>query len=383
MSSVLLKILRIVHLARRYIGRTSSRWALFLAILGRKLSEWWHRYQWPGKPGPSKPAESSFPCTGHGAGLCSSALGGPAVLRGYGVAASNVPASASQGSLRIHVGAEGQPATPPSPIPATLSAVEPSYSPNPGPSFTSSSSNVSYVSIQSRASERLSRITASRHGEALHTPVGQPAELPRSPHHQFGRGPDPSRSGGRVSRSPSPRRPLIITQEPHHLDVIQTVVTTLPHAGLGIGPIDGPQSPADRPSSPSNMQEPQHTSLTYQKQKTTSLDVHVQSPSLESLPIPTLLQQLTEELMAISPTQPSIASSVADHFGTASQHSSFVASEYYLPEGRNLELIHSEQIPRYEKNITMQVDCAIAFVFIQSLHMLTDPVRKYRTLWSP
>src|SRR6267142_2635746 len=328
MSSVLLKILRIVHLARRYIGHTSSRWALFLAILGRKLSEWWHRYQWSGKPGPSKPAESSFPCTSHGAGLCSSALGGPAVLKGYGVAASNVPASASQGSLslRIHVSAEGQSTTaPPSPTPAPLS-VEPSYSPNPEPSFlpvdpanfaSRSSSNVSFASTQSRASERRSRITASR--EALRTPVGQPVELPRSPHHQFGRGPDPSRSGGRVSRSPSPRHPLNMTHQPHH--------------GGGISPIDGPRSPADMRSSPYHTQEPQRTPLTHQKQKTTSLDVHVQSPSLESLPIPTLLQQLTEEPMAISPTQLSIASSVADHYETASQRPSFVASEYSLPEG--------------------------------------------------
>jgi hypothetical protein len=376
MSSVLLKILRIVHLARHCIGRTSSRWALFVAILRRKISEWWHRCQWPGKPGPSKPAESSCLCTGNGhAGLCSSAPGGPAVLREYGIAASNVPASASQGSLRIHVGAEEQSATaPPSPI---------SYSP--GLSYyldatnfaSSSSSDVSFASTQSRASERLSRITASR--EVLHTPVGQPAELSRSPHHQFGRGPDPSRSRGRLSRSPSPKRPLNATQHSHHLDVTQTVLPTHPHAGWGISPTDGPQSPPDIPSS-DNKQE-QHTPSAFQKQKTTSVDVHVQNPSLESLPIPTHLQQLTEVPMAISPTQPTFASSVADHFETASQHSSLVASEYCLPEGRNLELIHSEQIPRYEKNITMQVDCTITFT--QHLHMLTDPVRKYRTLWSP
>jgi hypothetical protein len=291
MSSVFLKILRIVHLARRYIERTSSRWAPFLAILRRKLSEWWHRCRWPGKPRPSIPAESSFPS--NGAGLCSSALGGPTVLREYGVAASNVPASASQGSLRIHVGAERQPATaPPSPIPqaaATLS-VEPSYSPNPGPSllpvdaanFSSrSSSNVSIASTQSR--------------------------------------------------------------------------------GRGISPVDGPQSPADMPSLPSNTQEPQHTPMTRQKQKMMSLDVHFQSPSLESLPIPAHWQQLP---MTISPIQSSIrvASSVADHYEIASQRPSFVASEYYLPEGRYLVLVHSEQIPRYAKVITMQVDCAITFI---------------------
>jgi hypothetical protein len=360
MPSVILKILRIVHLARHYIGRTSSRWALFLAILRRKSSEWWHRRcQWPGKPGASKPAE---PCISHGAGLCSSELGGPAVLRRYGVAASNVPESVSQGSLRIHVGAEGQPATaPPSPIPATLS-VESSYSPNPGASFldaadfaSRSSSNVSIASTQSRASERRSRTTASR--KALHTPVGQPVELPRSPHHQFGHGPDPSRSGGRLSRRPSPTHSLNTTQQPR-LDVIQTVLPTHPHADGGISTIDGPQSPADMPSSPCNTREPQYTPLARQKQKATSLDVNVQSLSLESLPVHNHSQPLTEGPMAMSPTQPPVASSIVDDYEAASQCPSLVASEYYLPEGCRLQLINSEQIPRYSKNITMQVDHA-------------------------
>ena len=66
--------------------------------------------------------------------------------------------------------------------------------------------------------------------------------------------------------------------------------------------------------------------------------------------------------MAISPTQPSIASSVTDRHEIASQRPSIVASEYLLPDGRSLELIHSEQIPRYDKNITMQADCAISFI---------------------
>jgi hypothetical protein len=209
MTSVLLKILRIVHLARRYIGRTSSRWALFVAILRRKLSEWWDRCRWPGKPGPSKPDESWFPS--NAAALCSSAPGGPTVLWEYGIAASNVPASASQGSLGIYVRAEGQPTTaPPSPTFAPIS-VEQLYGHDSEPSYDirPSSSNVSVASTQSRASERLSRITASRKG--LHTRVGQLAELPRSPHHQFGR--DPSRSG-RLSRSPSPMSPLGIPNIP-------------------------------------------------------------------------------------------------------------------------------------------------------------------------
>jgi hypothetical protein len=362
MAFTLLKVFRILHLARRYIGRASSHWAL-LALLGRKLSEWWHT--WLGKPGPSrnpKPAESSLPDSGER--LCSFAPGSPAVLGEYVVAASNVPASASRGSLWLQISAEGQPATAsPRAIPATL-PVEQSHSPNPsylhaGNFASRSSSNVSSVSSQSRASDRLSRITSSR--EALQVPVGQPAESPRSSHHQFGRGPDPSRSGGRLSRSPSPMQPQNITQQTHHLDVIQTAVPPHDHAGGGVSPIDGPQSSADLPSSSSNTREPQSAKLN--RGKTTSLDVHLQNPSLDSLIIESSnhLQPFTEEPMAISPTQLSAAS---DHSETTSQRPSLIASEFDLLEGRFLQLIHSEQVPRYTKNITVQVDCTI--ILIQS-----------------
>src|SRR6266851_1367562 len=104
MTSILVKFLRILHLARHYIGRVSSRWALLIVLLGRRLSKW--RACWPGKPGSSKPAESSIPGDSHGAGLFS-VSGGPAASREYVVAASAVPTSASQGSL--HGRAEGQP----------------------------------------------------------------------------------------------------------------------------------------------------------------------------------------------------------------------------------------------------------------------------------
>jgi hypothetical protein len=360
MASTILKFLRILCLARRYMWPASSRWALFIALLGRKLSEWWH--QRPGKPGrgPSrntqslKPAESSYLGNNRGG------LGGLE----YVVAASNVPASAtrSQESLRLQVGT-GQSATAlPSPIPATLS-VEQSYSPNPyyldAGNFASRSS---FASTQSRDSERRTRITSSR--EALHAPVVQPAELPRSPHHQFGRGPDPSRSGGRLSRSPSPMLPPHTTQQIYDLDIIQTVILTHTHGGGGISPIDGPQIPADQPTLSSNNREPQSTPLTRGKQRTTSLDMHIQNPSLESLAItsPTHLQPLTEEPIAISPIHSPIASSLAGHNETASQRPSFVASEYYMPEGRFLQLFNSEQVPRYTKAVTMQVGCTITFI---------------------
>jgi hypothetical protein len=355
MASVLLHIL---HLSRRYFGRTLSRWTLFIALLGRKLTQCWH--QWLGKPGPSRnanPAEPSF-LVDNGTGLRSSTSVDPVVLWECVVAASSVPASAthSQGSLRLRVGTEGQTraaTASPSPIPATLS-IEQSHSPNPYYLVTGNfASRSSFASTQSRDSERRTRITSSR--EALQAPVSQPAELPRSSHHKFGRGPDPSRSGGRLSRSPSPIPPLNRTQQLHHLGIVETGVPAHGHEGGGISPTGGAESPTNLPSSSSHTGEPQSTLLTRRKQKTTSMDVHIQNPSLESLAIvsPTHLQPLTEEPMAISPTQSSAASFLADHDETASQRLSFVASEYYLPEGRFLQLFNSEQVPRYTKAVTM------------------------------
>jgi hypothetical protein len=383
MASVLLKFLRILCLARRYIGGASNRWALFMALIGRKLNEWWR--WWPGKLRNTKPAESSFPGNGGaaGAGFCSSASGGPAVLKEYVVAASNVPASTSQHSL--HARAEMQPTTTPSPIPtqvpATLS-VDQSYTHNPyrtrhgdylSPgNFASSSSNVSATSSQSRASDRLSTITSS------HAPVGQPSEFLRSTYRQFGRSPDPSRSRGKLSRSPSPMPPLSTTQQPHHVDVVQTGVPTHTDAGGRASPTDGPSSSADPPSSSSNTQEPQRTSfIRGKKQRTTSVVFgSIQGPSSESLAAADL-PRLTEEPTPIgSPTHSSFDLST-EHI--AAPQRAIIASSlalpevrYVLPENRFLEQINSEDVPRYTKNITMQVDCAI--ISIQSLHVLTDPV---------
>jgi hypothetical protein len=385
MASVLLKFLRILCLARRYVRRASSRWALFIALIGRKLNEWWR--WWPGKLRNTKLAESSFPGN---AGLCSSASGGPAVLREYIVAASNVPASASQRSL--HERAERQPATSPRLIPATLS-VDQSYNLNPyrdrdylspGNYASHSSSNVSFASSQSRASDRLSIINASR--EALHASIRQPSEIPRSTHpsRQFGRSPDPSRSRGRLSRSPSPMPPPNATQQSHHL--VQTGVSTHAHKDGRISPMVGRRPGlADLPSSSSNTQEPQSPSRVRGRKRTTSVVWNVENPSSESLSVAVPdLPQLTEEPTAMgSPAHSSFGPS-AEHIETAPQlaiiTSSFALPElrYSLPANRFLDQITSDEVPRYTKNYTMQVGCAI--IFTLSLHVFTDPVRKRHTL---
>jgi hypothetical protein len=290
------------------------------------------------------------------------------------VAASNVPTSASQGSLRLQVDAEGQPPTsPPSSVPPTPSVDQP-YGQSvlqylhTGDFASRSASNASSVSFQSRASDRRSRITSSR--EALDASIGQSAELPRSPHHQFGRGPDPSRSGGRLSRSPSPIPRSSPTQQTRDLDNVQTGVPTHGHGDAEISHTLGSPSPADPPSSSSNTQEPQSTTfIRGKKQKTTSVALGIQGPSSESLPA-IGLQQVTEEPVAIgSPTHSSINSSM-EYIETTSQRvimaSSLSLPELILPEHRLLQQIISEEVTRYTRNITMQVD---ALSYVSSLYI--------------
>jgi len=86
--------------------------------------------------------------------------------------------------------------------------------------------------------------------------------------------------------------------------------------------------------------------------------LNVQGASEEDLSIvsPINLEPWTEEPTAISsPTASSFVSST-DNFETASQRSTIASaapSEFVLLEGRFLQLIHSGQVPRYEKDITI------------------------------
>ena len=68
--------------------------------------------------------------------------------------------------------------------------------------------------------------------------------------------------------------------------------------------------------------------------------------------------------------------SPSDRAEAASQNSpttSSAPSVFALPEGRYLQLINSDQIPRYMKNSTMQVGHHI--MATRPLHMLADLVR--------
>jgi len=189
---------------------------------------------------------------------------------------------------------------------------------------TNSSGNLSDWSAQSCASERLSTIVNSR--ESLFVPVDRPSRLPRGTYRQFGRGPDPSQLRGQLSRSLSPtNRPNIIHSDAR-LANSTTNVHTHPHDG------DEGRSPVLPPSSfPS---------------------IRIHDPSNQPLPV-TLMD--SEESMSINPPHPTPFFFPMGQSETASQHStsaSSAMSKSILP-GRDLQMIHSDQIPRYVKDITM------------------------------
>jgi len=374
----LLELLCILRSAKDYIKHFPRYWALLLAYLGRKLSEW--RCLWLTKPGTfrnPKPAEPSSP--GCRSGL-SSALSGSISWSGD-AAASMVPASAGQPS---HERAVWHPATaPPSPTgsPARLS-VDPTWASSlnltnqfvrSSPAFHSTGN----LSIQS-ASDRRSIITTSHQSLRSSVRNDRPLRAPRGTYRQFGPSPAPSRLSGQPSRPPSPM-PSPNTAQPEHL-----VVDTLAHAGGRVIPTISPQSPTALPSSTSHTQgQLGPPAFRRGRQRTTSIDVSVRSPSPASVPNASSInaQELTEDPMALD-TSPHSSPLIlpADRLETASPTTSFAASDIFIPGGRLVQLINSDQIPRYEKNVTMQVHYSLTAT--QSLRMFADLVREDCQSWN-
>jgi hypothetical protein len=98
----------------------------------------------------------------------------------------------------------------------------------------------------------------------------------------------------------------------------------------------------------------------------TSVVVDVQNPSAESLPIsPSATNPITVEPLAM---ESATAHSSSDS-PVVGQHeepvpglptsSSTATLDYYLPEGRFVQLINSDQIPRYAKDVSTQVEYTI------------------------
>ena len=298
---ILLKLLRIFRSAREITRRTFGRWALFIAFLGRRLSELGHSWH-HGKPGTRPNPKAPFPGN---SGRSYSVSGGSTASEGHVVvAASQVPVSEAASEPRsqdepalANPGPSLAPDTLPiaQPLPRTSSPTHSIY----GRSLGDGSSG--NLSIQNRASERLSRITNLR--ESRRAPVGQPSRF-YSAHRLFGRSPDSLWE--QLSRSPSPN--------------------------------------------PSPPRENSQSSI---------VDVNIQSPSTESLPISLTIPPLFPdhaEPLCLDTAHSSSVSASAELYPEPpplSPTASSVISDFFFPEGRIPQLIHSEQIPRYDKDVKM------------------------------
>ena len=302
MALVLKVFFECLHIICDYIKRLPSRRASYLALLGRKLIHFWF-----GNSKRPKPAEhptlgsqaSSYPVSG-----------GSAVVKEYMVAASYVPPSAIHTNL--HERTEGQPAAIAQtgvvhlPVSGSLS-VDPSSTHNTTHPFggrsNRSTGNLSALSVQSRASDRLSIITNSR--DSLRASHGQPSRFPRGTHRQFGRGPDPSRSRERVA---------------------------------------WPSTPTTRPNTPI---QPPRSSL------------RGDSLSVSSINLPQIMDEpfaLGSSIVHSSLDSP--VGDLQDEPGTPTSTNPPTV-DYFIPDGRFVQLINSDQIPRYEKGATMQVGYTI------------------------
>jgi hypothetical protein len=285
-----------------------SCWALFLAYLGRKLSKWWcSLFSKLGAHGNTKSTDRSSP--GSRGGSCSVSCGSSA--RGYAarVAASTVPASAANAANQQTCdGAEWQPEfpLPPSLSSATLSA-DPPWAPSPDLNLRSHWVGERSPTNHQSAGDRPSAISISRSSSRASVQSDRPTRAPRATYRQFGSG----ASRGRSSRSPSPQPSPISPQ------VSTGLPSSFPHT-------------REQPSSPI---------IHRARQRTTSVDLGIQNPSTDSI-------------------------SLSDRWGTAfqpfytvSQAASSARLNYFiLPECRILKLINSDEIPRYKKDITTQVN---------------------------
>lgn len=370
---VLLRFFCILRSGKYHIKHFPRHWASLLTYLGRKLSEW--RCSWSNEPGTfrkPKPTGPSF--LGDSVGSCSMSSS-PGGLSGFAFAASTVPSSSS---------ANPQSAPQASPNPTTLSA-NPSSTPrtlSPNPTnqlIENSPAHRSSASIQSRvsASDRPSIIssTRTRNSRASSRASARSGQLqltqrpsPRATHRQFGRGPSPLRD--RSPESPS-AIPSSYTAQPHYALPPSGYTHTNVDEGLSRSPSIGPQRPTYLPS------------LSSYSRRATSIGVNIQSPSTESLSntSSTDIREFTEEPTTAGTSPRTI--SLADRSETASQHSqaSSAPSLILPPEGCIVQLINSDQIPRYTKSATTQVDYSILAMLF--LHILADPVRKNWNLWDP
>jgi hypothetical protein len=330
----LLEFLRILRFPTHFIKRCSGHWQWLWTFIFRRLGLWHCRPKKKPdalhKPRPAEPSES-LPCVGTG---------------GYVLAASTVPTSASLPDLRERAPRQLTTTTPSTAITPpvqvigdrSLSAYDVTLPAN------RSSAN---ISIHSLASHRLSILTKSR--ESLRGPVGQPSQSPRGAYRQFGLGPRSMSSRERLSRPPTPSTHFSTPQQPPRPSPLQVDITDIE---VEVNP---PTSPTVLTSPLSFMHDPLRSPADRRNHRRHSSDcviVDIQNPSTESLP-------LKPSSPPRSPTVHSSTALVAANIPKESLQDSPstppVISGLSPPDGRNVVPINSYDVPRYLKNIKMQV----------------------------
>ena len=311
--------------SRGVFHRFFRHWALFLAFLGRRLGVWrlWDDRKRGAFP-IAKQAGWSPPCTKSSLDVI--------------VAASSIPESASHPSLRDVWSASQQPAASSGIPPSNQDHAEPSSALDTSCRYTDSN-------IHSRFGDRPSIIHAS-----------QSTQFPADLHRQLGRGAFVLPPEEHPSRSPSPADRL--PQLPH-LDTDVTHSHPLVHVDDRKGPITPPSTAShshavvDLPCL--------HGHRGRQSSPSPSVVVGVVDPSTDLRPPrrSSIQLPLTDEPYTIgSPIVPDAASARKGpprHSPVDSSPSA--TSNLELPEGRFLQLINSEQVPRYTKEVTVQVTC--------------------------
>ena len=282
---------KLVHFTKRFIRKS---WAPFIAFLGRLLTIWHLRRN--GKSfRRAHQADHSFPGTG------TSLLD---VRQDQSIACTNLPGSACRpGPLAPPSGAGAGSGT------ARSQRGQPMAYPS---SMFDVGSNRSCagLSVFSQASNRLSIIHSHSPGASLH-PLLHPKGNPKAAHRQFGCGP--------------------LTD---HLEV-----TSHPYMSVSPTGIHGHHGGES-------------------SWRPLSLTTKIENPSSESLPCsqsvdPSILQE--EPYSMGSPTirlstsrPPNLPEGSPQLNSTAS-----LVSNFELPEGRFLQMIVSEQVPRYTKSVTV------------------------------
>jgi hypothetical protein len=331
---ILLAFLHKLYSSPNYIKRFARRLALFLAFLGPRFSVWLR--SWHGESGTirrkSKRTEPPSPCTTARSRTVSWDSAG---LRENIVACSTVPTSVSVPSLQDPDRGTRQPATATPLRDVILPPGLDSFTADHVPCVTSSSdgripANLSSTNLSVHRSASDGHNIIRHPLEPFHTPADQLLQC------ELGQGQDASQSRERQFRSSPTDYPC---QYPHP-DMEVGNISSHTHADDGIIPTVSPTIP------------PSLTSVV--------LDVHNSTTELLPAGSSTNSQRLVNNSYVTAP-YPLIA-----HFSTAAEEPSQLLppashgmSDHQWREDDVLRPITSEQVSRYTKGITMQVNCTI------------------------